>query len=62
MVEGGKGSLSKEVEAQKGVKQAKVTQILVDKRGDSQVGILAWTPAIILDGALLPAEVLIRNF
>ena len=25
MVEGGKGSLSKEVEAQKGVKQAKVT-------------------------------------
>jgi len=62
MVEGGKGSLSKEVEALKGLKQAKVTQILVDKRGDSQVGILACTPAIILDGVLLPADVLIKNF
>ena len=41
VVEGGKGPLSKEAELQKGAKQARLTQTLVDRRGDSQVG----TPA-----------------
>ena len=37
VVEGGKGPLAKETEPQKGAKQAKVTQTLADKKGDSQV-------------------------
>ena len=61
-MEGGKGPLSKEVEPQKGAKQARVTQTLVDKRGDSQVRIPAWTLAIILDGASSLADASIKNF
>ena len=41
VVEGRKGLLSKEAEPQKGAKQARITQTLVDKRSDSQVGVLA---------------------
>ena len=62
IVEGGKGPLSKEDKPQKGAKQARVTQTLVDKRGDSQVRIPAWTLAIILDGASLLADASIKNF
>ena len=46
--------MAKETKPQRGAKQARVTQTLVDKRGNSQVGTLAWTPTIILDGAPLP--------
>ena len=38
-----------------------MTQTLVDRRGDSQVGTPAWTLAIVLDEALL-ANASIRNF
>ena len=41
MVEGGKGHFPKEAELQKGAKQAKVAQTLADKRGDTQIGVLA---------------------
>ena len=62
IVEGGKGPLSKEDKPQKGAKQARVTQTLVDRRGDSHVGTLAWIAALVLDGAPLPADASIRNF
>ena len=58
-MEGGKGPSSKEAKLKKGAKQAKVTQTLVDKRSDPQVGILAWTLALILDRAPLLADALI---
>ena len=62
IVEGGKGPLSKEDKPQKGAKQARVTQILVDKISNCQVGILAWTLVITLDGPPLPVDVSIRDF
>ena len=34
----------------------------MDRRGDSQVGTPAWTPALVLDGEPLPAIASIRNF
>ena len=34
----------------------------MEKRSDSQVGILAWTLAITLNGAPLPADASIRDF
>ena len=62
MVEGGKGPLSKEVEPQKGAKQARVTQILVDKISNFQVGIPAWNLVIKLDGPPLPVDASSRDF
>ena len=35
VAKGGKGPLAKEIEPQRGAKQAKVTQTLADRRGDS---------------------------
>ena len=52
----------KETKPYRGAKQVRVTKTLVDRRGDSQVGTLAWTPTIILDGASLPFNASIRNF
>ena len=40
MAEGRKGPSPKKAEAQKGAKQATVTQTLVEKRGDSKIGTL----------------------
>lgn len=37
-------------------------QIAVDKRSGFQVRVPAWTPAIVLDGAPLPADASIRDF
>ena len=62
VVEGGKSPLSKEVEPQKGAKQARVRQTLVDKRSDSQVGVLAWTPTITLDEAPFLVDTSIKDF
>lgn len=61
-VEGGKGPLSKEAKHSKVAKQPKVTQTLANKRGESSVATPTWTPAMILDGAPLPADASIRNF
>ncbi|KAK9986691.1 hypothetical protein SO802_031642 [Lithocarpus litseifolius] len=61
-MEGGKGPLSKEDEPQKGAKEARVIQTLVDKKSDSKVRTLTWTPTISLDGTPLPADALIRDF
>lgn len=49
MVEGGKGHLSKDGEPQKGAKQARVTQIVAEKKGGLQVEVLDWNPAKVLD-------------
>ena len=35
---------------------------MADKRAEVQVGTPAWTPAMVLDGAPLPADALIRDF
>lgn len=35
---------------------------MADKRGDTQVGVPAWTPALVLDGAALLTDASIRNF
>ena len=61
-MEVGKGPLPKEAELQKGVEQARVTQTLVDRRGDSQVEAPTWAVALVLDEAPLLANALIRNF
>ena len=61
-VEGGKGPLPKEAGHQRGGKQAKGPQTLVDKRAKSQIGVPAWTLALVLDEAPLPIDASIRNF
>ena len=61
MGEGGEGPLPKDVELQKGAKQARSSQNLADKRAETQVGVPAWAPPLILDGAPLPFDVSIRN-
>jgi len=35
---------------------------MANKRGDSQVRVPAWTATLVLDGAPLPVNALIRNF
>ena len=62
VVEGGKGPQTKKTVTPKGAKQPKVTQTQADKRGESSMAVPAWTPAMILDGALLLANASIRNF
>ena len=62
VVEGGKDPQTKEIVPSKGPKQCKVTQTQADKRGKSLVTVPAWTPAMILDRAHLPANASIRNF
>lgn len=61
VVEEGKGPFPKEAELQRGAKQAKVAQTLVDKKAESQIGVPAWTPALVLDKAPLPTDASIRN-
>ena len=39
-----------------------MTQTMVDKRSDSQVGSPTWTFVIMLDGAPLPVNASIRDF
>ena len=60
---------SKEAEGQRGGKQARVVQTrsssegaITDRRGDHQTEVLAWTPSIVLNGALLPSDASIRDF
>ena len=60
---------SKEAEVQGGDKQARVVQTrsssegaITDRRGDHQTEVPAWTPSIVLDGALLPSDASIRDF
>ena len=60
---------SKEAEVQGGGKQARVVQTrsssegaITDRRGDHQTEVPAWTPSIVLDGALLPSDASIRDF
>ena len=62
VVEGGNDPQTKEIVPPKGPKQPRVTQTQANKRGESLVTVLAWTPTMILDGALLPANTSIRNF
>ena len=62
VMEGRKGPFPKEAKVQKGTKQTKVAQTLADKRTKSQIGVPAWTPALVLDRAPLPADASIRNF
>ena len=59
----------KEAKVQKGGKQAKVMQIrssnevvIIDRRGDQQTKVPAWTPSLVLDGAPLPNDALIKDF
>ena len=47
--EGGKGPFPKDVEPQKGAKQARATQNLANKRVETQVRVLAWAPPFVLD-------------
>ena len=61
-MEGGKDPQTKEIVPPTGPKQPRVTQTQADKRGESLVTVLAWTPTMIPDGALLPANTSIRNF
>ena len=61
-MERGKGPLPKEVELQRGAKQAKVAQTLANKRTKSQIGVPTWTPALVLDRAPLPTDASVRNF
>lgn len=61
-VKEGKGPFPKEAEHQRGGKQAKVAQTWADKRAESQIGVPAWMPALVLDGAPLPADASIKNF
>ena len=60
---------SKEVEAQRGAKQARVMQTrsssedaITDRRGDQQAEIPAWAPPLVLDEAPLPSNASIRYF
>ena len=62
IVEGGNGPQTAEIVHPKGTKQPRVTQTQADKRGESSVAVLAWTLAMILDGAFLPASASIKNF
>ena len=60
---------SKEVEAQRGGKQARVMQTrsssegaITDRRSDQQAKIPAWAPPLVLDEAPLPSNASIRDF
>ena len=62
-------SPSKEVEAQRGSKQPRVTQTksssegaITTWNGDQQMEVPAWTLSIVLDGAPLPSDASIRDF
>ena len=59
----------KEVEAQRGGKQARVMQTrssnegaIIDRRGDQQTEVLAWAPSLVRDKALLPSDTSIRAY
>ena len=62
MVERGKGPLPKEVELQRGAKQARIGPTLANKRAEAQVGTPAWTPTMVLDGTPLPVDASIKDF
>lgn len=60
---------SKEVEAQRGAKQARVMQTrsssegaIIYRRGDQQTKVLAWALSLVLDGAPFPSDASIRYF
>ena len=68
-MEEGRNLPSKEVEAQRGGKQARVMQTrsssegaITDRRGDQQAKIPAWAPPLVLDEAPLPSNASIRDF
>ena len=50
----------KEVEAQKGGKQARVMQ--TRSSNDQQIEVPAWVPSLVLDGAFLPSDASIKDF
>ena len=59
----------KEAEPYKGGKYARVTQtrsssegVIVYRKGDHQIEVLAWTPSIVLDEDPLPSDSSIRDF
>ena len=59
----------KEVEAQKGGKQARVMKTrssnegaIIDRRGDQKTEVLAWAPALVLDKVPLPSDASIRAY
>ena len=60
---------SKETKPQKRGKHARVAQTrsssegaIIDKRGDHQTEVLAWTPSIVLDKAPPPSDASIKDF
>ena len=59
----------KEAEVQRGGKQARVMQtmssgegVIIDRRGDQQTKVPAWTPSLVLDKAPLPSDASIKDF
>ena len=69
MIEERRTAQSKESEQQRGGKQARVTQTrsskekaIVERRGDHQVEVPAWTLSLVLDAGPLPNDALIRDF
>ena len=54
--------LPKEAEHQRGGKQEKGDQTLANKKAESQIGVPAWMPTLVLDRAPLPADASIKRF
>ena len=54
--------LLKEAEHQRGGKQDKGDQTLANKKAESQIGVHAWMPTLVLDRAPLLADASIRRF
>ena len=50
----------KEIEAQRGGKQARVMQ--TRSSSDQQIEVPTWAPSLVVDGALLPSDASIRDF
>ena len=62
-------SPSKEAEAERGGKQAKVIQMrsfsegaITERKTNQQAEVLVWTPVMVLDGAPFPSIATLRDF